>query len=153
MTKYTDEDKMKAIVELENNINHQTGNPNWTKVSKKLNISRKTLQKWWKEKNKEDTEHIRTLKKEEFIKKAWDNIFYGLGLLKEKAEKANYKDLIVGMATLIDKIQLLQGQPTEITKNENNNTELIEIDPEMLSPEAVSKIAEKILHKQKQDSE
>ncbi|APT75051.1 hypothetical protein LN42_00545 [Marinitoga sp. 1137] len=151
MTKYTDKDKMKALVMLENNINHQTGNPNWTKVSKKLKISRKTLQKWWKEKNKEDITHIRTLKKEEFINKAWDQIFYGLDLLKEKAERTSYKDLIVGMATLIDKIQLLQGQPTEITKNENNNTELIEIDPEMLSPEAVNKIAQKILHQERKD--
>ena len=121
MTRYTDKDKEAAIGFMTNNFNHQTGYPNWTMAHKKTKISKPTLQRWWNERNGDSTSHIRDLKKEEFIDKAWAEILAGLQAMADKRNSANYKEVATSVGILIDKVQLLKGEPTVIAKNENKN--------------------------------
>ena len=126
MTRYTDKDKEAAIGFMTNNFNHQTGYPNWTMAHKKTKISKPTLQRWWNERNSDSTSHIRDLKKEEFIDKAWAEILAGLQAMANKRDSANYKEVATSVGILIDKVQLLKGEPTVIAKTENKNTERFE---------------------------
>lgn len=121
MTRYTDKDKEAAIGFMTNNFNHQTGNPNWTTARKKTKVSINTLKRWWFEQNNDSTDAIRQLKKEEFIEKAWAEILAGLQAMADKRNSANYKEVATSVGILIDKVQLLKGEPTVIAKNENKN--------------------------------
>lgn len=121
MSQYSDKDIQKALVFMENNINPNTGNPNYSAARKKLGMSRTTLKRMWDEKHSEDGEQIRALKKEEFIKKAWAEILAGLQAMADKRNSANYKEVATSVGILIDKVQLLKGEPTVIAKNENKN--------------------------------
>jgi transposase-like protein len=121
--RYTDKEIAKAITFMENNINPHTGNPNYSKVSKELDINRKTLMRWWSDRHSEDAEQIRTLKRQEFIEAAWNEINEGLKVLAVKRGRATYKEIITSLGILLDKIQMLKGEPTLITKNDNR-TEL-----------------------------
>lgn len=126
MTRYTDKDKEAAIGFMTNNFNHQTGNPNWTIASKKTKVSVNTLKRWWFEQNGDSTDDIRQLKKEEFIEKAWAEINACLKSMADKRDSANYKDVATSVGILVDKIQLLKGEPTVIAKTENKNTDRFE---------------------------
>lgn len=126
MTRYTDKDKEAAIGFMTNNFNHQTGYPNWTMAHKKTKVSINTLKRWWNEQNDDSTDDIRQLKKQEFIDKAWAEILAGLQAMAGKRDSANYKEVATSVGILIDKVQLLKGEPTVIAKTENKNTERFE---------------------------
>jgi len=126
MTRYTDKDKEAAIGFMTNNFNHQTGYPNWTMAHKKTKISITTLKRWWNEQDSDSTIDIRQVKKEEFIDKAWAEILAGLQAMANKRDSANYKEVATSVGILIDKVQLLKGEPTVIAKTENKNTERFE---------------------------
>jgi hypothetical protein len=146
--KYNEKDKEKAIAVMATNINPDTKKPNWRYCERALNISNKTLMKWWNEQDNDVKATLRDQKKEEFIEEAWNEVVGALKDLPIKRIDANYRDTIVGIATLIDKIQVIQEKPTVITKNqnENENHNTNTIDLESLSIEELDEL-EKIIDK------
>lgn len=88
-------------------------------IAEKLGISRQSVIKY--RNDMDDLDHLRQYNKEQFIADAWNNIQVTMGLLPEKAIDATYKDLMVGMGILVDKLQLLTGEATSRSENANRN--------------------------------
>jgi predicted DNA-binding protein YlxM (UPF0122 family) len=80
--------------------------------------------------------HYRSLKKKEFIDKAFSIALQGLDVAKlkfdslqtnpEALQKANVRDVAVALGTIYDKQALAMGEPTEITDSKEPTPELVE---------------------------
>jgi len=119
-SKYTDEDKEKAMALLIANINPTTKHPNWDRVSKETGISRNTLKSWYNKKDNNEIDRLRTLKKAEFINNAWEVINEAFPVLKKKVGFASAGQISTIIATMYDKQALASGDPTERTDEKVN---------------------------------
>ncbi|MCI3922440.1 hypothetical protein MO973_19595 [Paenibacillus sp. TRM 82003] len=67
-------------------------------------------------------EHMRTFKKQEFIERGWRLAGRLYEAMEDKIPEATFKDLATGFGIVVDKMQLISGEPTSRSDNTNKNT-------------------------------
>lgn len=122
---YTERDRAAALAALEAN------NGNVTRTAKQLNMSRATLTRWRDQHN--DPTNTGRLKKgaaqtlpearASLAERLQEFAHAVLDIAPDKLNNANLQHAFTALGISLDKAQLLQGQPTEITKNETHNIE------------------------------
>lgn len=114
--KYTDKFKAGAITLLQSE-----GYPDdpyaLKKVAKKIGVPDRTLRRWHNGENGHPPDDIVRETKKELIDLFDDEIRDVMKELPSARPEAPYKDLVMGVAILVDKKQLLGGQPTDRTDN------------------------------------
>lgn len=125
---YDDEFRAGALVMLESQ-----GYPDvtgaLTAVAKKLSVPLSTLYGWWTAEHNPVPSKVRTLKKAEIIDIVRDEIYNALEGLDDPRAFASYRDRVTGAAILIDKLQLLEGKPTE--RSEQTINAYLNVDQEL----------------------
>ena len=114
MRTYTDRQKAEALAALDAN------DGNLSRTSRQIGIPRKTLERWRNgEGTNGDVAQLRHQKKgelaREMTKIAWQ--LAGDMQLPVRRRKATLVQTATAMAIVIDKAQLLRGEPTSITEN------------------------------------
>lgn len=114
--RYDDKFRASAIIMLE-----AQGYPNkegaLTSVANHLNVPKPTLYRWFTAKQNPPSYELVTEKRIEFkavIRKELDSIFKDM---PNARQDASYRDLGTVAGILLDKLQLLEGEPTSITEN------------------------------------
>lgn len=111
-THYTEEEKAAALAALDAN------GGNLLRTARELNIPESTLRQWRNgEGINQSVSKLREQKSAELAAKMGEIIGQILDVLPGKLEKASARDLAVSLGILIDKKQLLEGQPTQITQD------------------------------------
>lgn len=67
-------------------------------------------------------EQLRTFKKQEFIEDGWNLARKLLNAMNEKMPEATFKEISTGFGIVVDKMQLISGEPTSRSDNTNKNT-------------------------------
>lgn len=117
MTKprYTDEFRAGAIAWLEG-----AGYPDTPgaleRVAGQLNVPTRTLRRWWTGESNPVPDNIVTLKKQELADVVKAEVYGILEAMGKTRAEASYKELATAGGIMIDKLQLLQGKPTERTE-------------------------------------
>lgn len=117
---YSDSEKASALAALDAN----GGNVNQT--AKQLSIPRKTLAMWASNRHlSADVADIRQEKKKELSEKLEDLAHAIVDILPAKLESTPVRDLAGALIVAVDKMQLLKGAPTNISKDvsERSNEE------------------------------
>jgi hypothetical protein len=114
---YSDNDKALALATLDAN------GGDVSKTAKQLKIPRQTLQEWAHNRNiNKDVPDLRQVKKKELAEKL-DEVAHALAdnlLIRAGSELSIFvpmKDMATSLGIVIDKKQLLKGEPTNITKD------------------------------------
>lgn len=82
-------------------------------TAKRLQMPRSTLRQWYEGTRNPPPAEMKQEKELDLVKALRDEINYILPELAKARGDAPYKDLVTALAILIDKLQLLAGQPTE----------------------------------------
>lgn len=119
--KYDDKYRASAVIMLE-----AQGYPNvegaLTSVSRHLGVPLTTLNRWYHAKNNPPPSELVTEKRIEFkeaIKKELQEI---LGAMPTARGDASYKDLATSFGIMLDKLQLLENKPTNISEHREGRT-------------------------------
>lgn len=109
---YDDKFRANAVLMLE-----AAGYPNrpgaLTAVAKNLHIPHPTLSRWARNKNNAPPDDVVHEKKIDFISALRSEIAAAIQQMGVARPDADYRALTVGVGILIDKLQLLEGGPTE----------------------------------------
>jgi len=89
-------------------------------VARHLNVPNTTLHGWYQQKHNPAPTELRTEKKGDLVAMLQTEIANALLEAPQARPEANYRDLITGAAIMIDKLQLLTGNPTDRTEIVNN---------------------------------
>lgn len=112
MARYTDEFRAHAVILLE-----MEGYPEQkgalTRVSNQLQVSRANLHRWFRHKSNPPPVKIVNITKEQIEDLLEKRIFSALNQMEDAELDADFKELAVGIAVMIDKLQLLRGLATE----------------------------------------
>ena len=92
-----------------------------TKVAKHLNVPLSTLRGWFYAKNNPPPSELRNEKKRDLAALIEDEALKALEQMGVTRVEAEYRELATAFGIMFDKLQLLQGKPTEI--NEVNVTD------------------------------
>lgn len=84
------------------------------RIAKAKNIPMRTLSRWAKGESNPPPDNVVSEKTDNLIDLIRQEVLEALHALPGKRDKAYYRDLIMSIGILVDKLQLLQGQPTEI---------------------------------------
>ena len=108
--RYDDKFRASAVVMLE-----AAGYPDkdgaLARVARELKVPESTLHGWANNRNTPPSQ-MRTIKRVELNTVIREEIYSALEAAQNVRQDASYRDLITGAAILIDKLQLLEGQPT-----------------------------------------
>jgi transposase-like protein len=112
---YNDEQKANALAVL------KAEGGNLTRAEEITGITRLTLRRWWRALPDSETLITLTSKKVDDLAALMESeIRAALGPgLEQARDEASYKDRVTAAAILTDKVQLLRGQPTEVSRVEN----------------------------------
>jgi len=114
--RYTDNDRARTLAAL------QANNGNITRTSRDTGVSASTIRHW--RDNTSETVAATRDQKVATLAEELETLAYKLAwALPERIEGANLGQVTTSLGIVIDKLQLLQGQPTEITKNETHRVE------------------------------
>lgn len=114
---YSDNEKAGALAALDAN----GGNVNQT--AKQLGIPRKTLGMWAHNRHlSADVADIRQEKRKELSARLEDLAHTLVDILPGKLPKASVRDLAGALIVAVDKMQLLKGAPTAISKDVSERT-------------------------------
>lgn len=92
------------------------------RVAEKLKINKRTLRRWVDGDSGAPSDKIVNQEKIGLIDLIDDEIRAAFKEMHTAREDASYRDLVIGAATLLDKKQLLTGEPTERTENTHDIT-------------------------------
>lgn len=113
--RYDDKFRASAVVALE-----AAGYPNskgaLAQVAKLLDVPAMTISRWFKDRNNPPPTEIVTEKRIDLLEMINTELEAIFGVLPNARSSAAYKDLMTGAGILIDKRQLLTGEPTENAK-------------------------------------
>lgn len=84
-----------------------------TRVAKQLNLHARTLSRWFNKEQNPPPDQLVSEKRIELVDAIRNEVYAALGEMPAAREDANYKDLGTVAAILIDKLQLLDGKPTQ----------------------------------------
>lgn len=87
-----------------------------TRVAKAQGIPPRTLSRWFNKEQNPPPDRMVIEKRGDLIDAIRDEIYAALGEMSAAREQANYRDLGIVAATFVDKLQLLEGKPTERTE-------------------------------------
>ena len=105
---YSDNQKAAALLTLE------TNGGNVARTARETGIPRKTIEEWSKGQGvTNDVAEIRRENRPDLLALLKDELYAVMELMPEKRANADYKDLARTMGILVDKIQLLAGEPTQ----------------------------------------
>lgn len=117
--KYDDKFRANAVVLLE-----AAGYPNkpgaLNTTAKRLGVHDRTLSRWARQENNPPPSELVTEKRGELsdlLRKEIDEAIHAMG---DARQEASYRDLVTAVAIMIDKLQLLAGEPTD-----NNRTRIV----------------------------
>lgn len=120
---YTDEFRAEVVVAL-----RVAGYPEQvgalTRIAKQYNLHARTISRWYNAESNPPPDKNVTEKKQSLQAIIEDEIYAIFGILPSKRDEADYRQLTTAAAILIDKMQLLNGLPTE--RHESMNYELTE---------------------------
>jgi transposase-like protein len=123
--RYTDKFRAGAIVMLEAN-----GYPDkkgaLATVSNHLGVPQATLHRWFHAKNNPAPSEIVTEQRIDFAAALRKEIAAALQDMPNARQDATYRDLVTGTAIMIDKLQLLEGKPTEHIAHDHSGNLTIE---------------------------
>lgn len=113
--RYTDDFRASAVLMLE-----AAGYPEQrgalTSVAERVRVPARTLSRWFNKEQNPAPDNLVTEKKFDLIQAIRDEIQHAIGDMPEARPDASYRDLTTSVAILIDKLQLLEGKPTERTE-------------------------------------
>jgi len=95
-------------------------------VADHLSIPRSTLRGWWTREHNPVPAQVRHIKKREIVDLIREEIYKALESLDNTRDFASYKDTTTSIGILVDKLQLLEGKPTERVAHEDFRSEAIE---------------------------
>jgi hypothetical protein len=107
-------------------------------VSKQLKVPFNTLKLWFNEGGKQPPREVLETERETIIGLLDSEARSVLEAMKNKRDGADYKSMGVVLGILLDKLQLLEGKPTEIKEE----IEQVDIDVSKLSTEQLELLAE-----------
>ena len=114
---YSDSDKAAALAALDAN----DGNVNRT--AKQVRVPRKTLAMWASNRHlSADVADIRQEKRKELSERLEDLAHTLVDILPDKLPAASVRDLAGALIVAVDKMQLLKGAPTAISKDVSERT-------------------------------
>lgn len=123
---YTDKFKAGAVVMVESE-----GYPDdkyaLGRVAAQLNVNKRTLRRWVDGESGAPSDKLVTQEKKGIVDLIDAEIEAAFKEMPNARGEANYRDLVIGTATLIDKKQLLIGEPTQITDNSHDINGAIDI--------------------------
>ena len=123
---YTDKFKAGAVVMVESE-----GYPGdkyaLGRVANKLGIHARTLRSWVKGQTGAPTDEMIQHEKKGIVDLIDAEVEAAFKQMPLAREDASYRDLVIGAATLLDKKQLLTGEPTQITENTHDVNGVIDI--------------------------
>lgn len=96
-------------------------NNNVRDVARQFDVAPSTVMKIRDEKP-DEFEHVRTFKKQEFIERGWQLAARLYEAMEDKIPEASFKDIATGYGIIVDKMQLISGEPTSRSDNTNKNT-------------------------------
>jgi hypothetical protein len=94
-----------------------------TRVASHLDIHPRTLSRWANGEQNPPPDQMVSEKKIELTDYIDEEIQKALGAMNDVRHEASYRDLIVGLGVLIDKKQLLSGEPTSINEERSDTRE------------------------------
>lgn len=121
MARYTDEQRALHVLGLEA-MGYNPGDPNKHRkgalmlYSKQAKVPHPTLIRWYREDNNPQPSKLIREKKRDLITDLTELLNVTIENASDAAQDANYQDLARGVGILVDKIQLLKGEPTGIVK-------------------------------------
>lgn len=104
---YSDNDKATALAALDAN----SGNLKLT--ARELGIPASTLQRWRDGQVNDDVTVLRTYKKDELAERLVEIAHQLIDAAPDKVKGANLQQIFTSLGIAIEKIQLLEGEPTE----------------------------------------
>jgi transposase-like protein len=124
--RYTDKFKAGAVVMVESE--GYPGDPfALARVADRLNINKRTLRRWVENDTGAPDDEIVTQEKNGIVELIDAEIQLAFKEMNKARSDASYRDLVIGAATLLDKKQLLIGEPTERTENIHDVDGVIDI--------------------------
>lgn len=114
--RYDDKFRANAVIMLEA-AGYPTRDGALSQVSQNLGVPATTLHGWAREKHNPVPADVRTEKKGEIADLLRAEIQAALGAAENARPDANYRDLMTGIGIMVDKLQLLNNEPTENVNN------------------------------------
>lgn len=115
MARWSDEFRAHAVVLLQ-----VEGYPDKkgaiTRISNQLKVPVTTLRRWFEGQSNPPPAEIVSIKKEQIIELLRGEIYNALKEMPKAIWDADYKELATSMAIMVDKLQLLEGEPTARTE-------------------------------------
>ena len=126
--RYTDKFRATAVVMLD-----AQGYPKLegalSKVANHLDVPLSTLRGWWTAEHNPPPAELRNEKKGDLVALLENELRGALEAMPDKRPEASYRDLGTVSAIIVDKLQLLTGQPTE-TNDTRIRIEYADTDPD-----------------------
>lgn len=120
--RYTDDFRASAILFLESE-GYPEKRGALAAVSRKLGVNHNTLHGWFNAKHNPVPDEVRQIKKSEILELVKQEAYKALQAAVNQRDIASYRDLVTSAAILIDKMQLLDDQPTERVLHEHTITD------------------------------
>lgn len=115
MSRYTDEFRANSVIMLKaSGYPERTGALNET--AKYLKVPHTTLRRWFQGESNPPPAEIVQIKKEEIIALLKGEIGAALKEMGQARADADYKELATSIGIMVDKMQLLDGEPTARTE-------------------------------------
>lgn len=115
MARYSDEFRASAVLWL-----RAAGYPDThgalTRVAGELNVHPRTLSRWYNRESNPPPDKIVSEKRVDLVTAIRSEIAAVLSDMPEARDEASYKDLATALGIMVDKLQLLEGKPTERTE-------------------------------------
>lgn len=110
--RYSDDERAAALAALAANAN------NLSRTSKELGIPVATLESWSKRKTHPEASENSEAKKGPLADHLEAIAWKLADSMPDKLKDAELRDVAVSLGVIVDKMQLLRGRPTDITKND-----------------------------------
>lgn len=116
---YDDKFRASAVIMLESQGYPDTKGA-LQRVADHLKVAESTLRGWYNKTSNPPPANIRAEKRLDFKTMLREEIEAALHTMINKREEATYKDLSTSIAIFIDKLQLLEQKPTEISETRHS---------------------------------
>lgn len=110
-TRATDDFRASAVLMLEA-AGYPAKKGAMQQVSNRLGVAPSTLRGWYSGAHNPPPAHLRHEKKVNLIEELKELLGLSIDAARETVGEANYRELMTGIGILVDKVQLLSGEPT-----------------------------------------
>ena len=110
--RYDDQFRASAIVYLQA-AGYPTVFGALSRISAKLDVPTRTLNRWWKSDSNPPPDNLVSEKRIDLVQAIREEAYAALREMGNAREEASYRDLGIVTGIMLDKLQLLTGQPTQ----------------------------------------